>query len=117
MSEFNQRVVEAAGRNGWTLLHKGDSWQPSRAGKSLVVGYEPWSGPDVSAVLRLVGRDDFDQVVIFVLDDVDELWSLQSLMPGVPPPLITPVAAEYRYGVWATFAQGQAVFDLVDRRS
>lgn len=117
MTEFNQQVVEAAERNGWTLLHKGDTWQPGRTGRGVIVGYEPWSGPDVSAVLRLVGRGDIEQIAIFVLDDVDDLWPLDSLMPGAPQPLMKPVAAEYRYGVWATFAQGQAVVDLLDHHT
>ncbi len=47
VTEFNDRVVTAAKSGGWDLLTNGTPSLLPSTGTTVIVGYAPWSGPDV----------------------------------------------------------------------
>ena len=109
---------DAVERTGWCRLRRGDRLELPVRGCVFVLGVVVWSAEDREIFDLAAGQlRNVEGVAIFDLDDVPSAEDLQAFLPGVPLPVHTPVAAEYRNGELVRYATGSDVRTLIGARA
>ena|SRR6266498_853195 len=110
-----QRLPEAVRSAGWHFLDQTRVFEPGTQRRELVIGVAPWNSAELrasSALVQRSGRHAF-AVQIFDIDDCKNAKDIERVVPGVEPPIQTPVLAEYSDGKLTRRAEGAAALDLL----
>jgi hypothetical protein len=110
-----QRLPEAVRSAGWRFLDSTSVFVPGIKPRELVIGVAPWNPAELralSAVAKWSGIGSF-AVQVFDIDDCRSAKDLARVVPGLDPPLQTPVVAEYGDGQLIRCAEGAAALDLL----
>ena len=103
-----QQLPRAVAAAGWTFL-RGQSSAPEPGHVTLIVGVAPWSDQDwefLGALHRQKGTEA--RICVFDIDDCAEPGVLEQYVPGVAPPMATPVVAEFQGTRLLTSLEGEA---------
>jgi len=110
-----QRLPEAVRAAGWRFLYRGEEFDPAGQPAALVIGIAPWNGPELKALDQLLGSlvDDVVGIWVFDIDDCENAEDIARVLPGVKPPIQTPVVAKYEEGALARSAEGSDAIDFL----
>jgi hypothetical protein len=110
-----QRLPEAVRAAGWRFLYRGDEFDPAGQSAALVIGVAPWNEPELRALDGLFAASAGAPVRIWVfdIDDCENAEDIARVLPGVKPPVRTPVVAKYIEGGLARSAEGADAIDLL----
>lgn len=110
-----QRLPEAVRSAGWLFLGPSSVFEPGSTPRELVIGVAPWNAAELCALSALAhgSGDNAFAVQIFDIDDCEDAKDLARVIPGVDPPMQTPVVAEYRDGLLIRRAEGAAALALL----
>lgn len=103
-----ERLADAVTQAGWRFLAKGDSLDRDQQQHVVVVGVASWNSVELRALNYLTCKEPraSADIAIFDIDNCLTESDLDDYIPGVEPPIETPVVAEYRDGVLARSAEG-----------
>jgi len=110
-----QRLPEAVRSAGWHFLDATSVFEPGAEPRELVVGVAAWNTAELRALSALAqwpGRDAF-AIQVFDIDDCRNANDIERVLPGVDPPMQTPVVAEYSDGQLTRCAEGAEALSLL----
>lgn len=83
--------------------------------EALVIGVAPWNDAELKALGALHGRlaPEVVGVWVFDIDSCENADDIERFLPGVKPPVQTPVVAEYAAGGLTRSAEGPEALDLL----
>lgn len=112
-----QRLPGAVRAAGWNFLYRDSRFDPAAHPAALVIGVAPWNATELGALGSLFEQFGVKnmEILVFDIDDCQSADDLASVLPGVKPPMQTPVVAEYRGGDAVLSAEGAAALDLLAR--